>query len=320
MCSKHNVLEIVIPTYNHPEYIQTILKHLSKFETGEYDFILSVFDSSTNNKTEEIVNESSSDYVRYFRMDSSLDIDEKTILALKMAEADYIMLCGDGHCPEVDRIFEDINFRDTETEIYVLYDKKWRAQNKYFVSLNEFYFSSKDEFFKAHFWQLVLYGGSIIAKSLINKIDLDYVVSRFNGSGFIFPCALVIYSTGKYKALSDNFLFDVPEKILAGWMSSGIGIELWTIRYSEAVKKLAGFISDDTIESIIHTTGGRTKFLAAKGLMSFRTNGNYNYKIYKKYKKELKEYGSCSSFMLWLIAVIPSWCFKIIKKIYKIFR
>lgn len=304
-------LEIVLPTYNHPSNIEKALKFIPQFK--EHDFLLSIYDSSMNEETKKVVEPYLGEKVRYSRIDSKVHVDEKTVMALKEARGDFVLLCGDKYFPNLEEIFRDIDFEHTETELFIIYENSWKNHCKVFESMKGREFADKDEFFEKHFWQATLYGGSICRRSIFERMNVQDTIERFNGSGFIYPSLLAIYSEGPYDAFCGDFLIPLKTENTSGWIENKQFAEIWIRRYPQAVQKLKGVLKKETIESIIHTTGYRTNFLTARGLAIFRLSDNYNYAIYRKYKKEMKECRACSAFTAWVIAFLPKWVFQMIR-------
>ena len=81
MSDKNIFLDVVLPTYNNPKCIEYILEKIERY--SQYDYVLSIFDSSTNDETQAIVEKRLSEKITYTRIDSSIDVDEKTLIAVK---------------------------------------------------------------------------------------------------------------------------------------------------------------------------------------------------------------------------------------------
>lgn len=320
MDSDKILLDIVLPTYNNPACVKYILDKLETYSDRNYNFVLSIYDSSTDEETKNLVKPYLSSRVLYHYIDSKVNVDEKTLIAVKNSEAEYVFLIADGYCPKLDEIFREIDFEKNRSEIIVLYDRDWKPQRKYYEHLKDFDFTDKNEFFRLHFWQLILYGGSICKNALISEINLPETVSAFIGSGFIYPAALATYSVGPYESKIGNFLELVPYKGASGWIKNKTAIKTWTENLYNALNKLDGVLGRDCIDNIIKTTGKNTGFLTANGLASFKCNGNFSYAIYKKYKYYLKRCKACSSFFVLFAAICPRFLFVIARKFKRALR
>lgn len=314
-------LDIVIPTYNRPDCIKYILKKTEKYFYDGYDFVISIFDSSTNDETKELVLPYVGDKISYHRIESSINVDEKTLISIKKSVADYVMLSGDGSCPEVDNIFADIDFDNNDAyEMFVLYDSKWDRQRKFFKKLKKYESDDKSAFFALHFWEITLYGGSICKRELISRININKMVEVYNGSGFIYPCSVACVANGPFKCVMGEYLRPIKYKGTSGWVINKDGTKIWTHNYYNAVTTLDNVLTPEAIKAIVKNTGKYTWFLTARGLMSWRTTNNYNFGFYKKYKFYIKQCKACPMFVAYLIAIIPNFVFKLIKKIYGIFK
>lgn len=309
-------LSIVIPTYNRPECIHYMLEELYKY-SEKYSFNIYIFDSSEEDLTFNICKLYNGKNLIYERMDSHIHPDEKTIYGLKKADGEYIQLCGDGLLPNIENIFKNIFLDIEDIELYLLYSKKITSFNTYYSNYKDDISSDKNYFFGKYFSQITLYGATICKKSIIDTIDYDFALKNYSGTGFIYPCTLAIYSKGKYKMLNGDYLSSINLKGSPGWILNKKAIEIWTKNFSTTVSTLNNYLSQTTINNIIKNNGKNTGFLTAKGLAWFRSTGNYNLKIYFKFKKYLKKCKSCSTFIAIIIAIIPSFVFKILRKLYK---
>ena len=304
-------LTIVIPTYNRPENIKRILSELSK-TWAEYSFTVWIFDSGTNDETENVVKEYAAPCLHYRRVDPSMDVDEKTLLAVQAATGQYILLCGDRYCPRLREIFETIDFRQENAEIIALYDSRWEYQKKYCESLTHADYTSKEEFFRDHFWQLILYGGSICRRSLFDGMDLNGLVEQFNKTGFIYPSTLAIQSKG------DRFLWRCGEVLDllpadSQWVKNKSAIRIWCDQFCLALDRLKPVLGESVCEEIIATTGKRTGLLTPKILVQYKASGNFTLSIYRKYRKSIFRTCACSKAFVRLLAYSPTFLFAFLR-------
>lgn len=92
-----NELEAAIITYNRSSAIQVTLETYAK-EYIARNIKLSIYDSSEENDTFEVVqgfNELHGNYVEYHRVDSSVEVGDKPILAMLESECEYIWVQPD---------------------------------------------------------------------------------------------------------------------------------------------------------------------------------------------------------------------------------
>lgn len=309
-----SILEIVVPTYNRPKCIEYFIEKIQLYNKGEYPYSVSIFDSSTNSDTEKIVLGSAVANISYIKMDSSINVDEKTLLCLREAKSDFVLLTGDGFMPNVPNIFSSIDFENSEFEIITLYKENQKSFYKKYLKNG---YKDKEDFFRKDFCKLTMYGGSICRKEIFERMDINEMVSKFYGTGLIYPCTLANYAKGPFLAKLGNYFTYVPYKRHSGWIDDKKGIEIWTKNLYEAVKKLDNVFSEETICYIYKKCGKFTRFLTVKGLMGFRSKDNFNCKILKKYKFYFKKCKACSMFSAYLIAITPKFVFVALRKIYK---
>ena len=229
-------LSIIIPTYNRPENIKKILSELSAVRE-KFGFSVWLFDSGTDDETEKIAKQFVSSQLFYRRVDSSMDVDEKTLLAVREASGQYVMLCGDRYCPSIKEIFGAVDFERENAEIIALYDSRWEYQKKYCDGLQRTEYHDKKEFFRDHFWQLILYGGSICRRSLFAEMDLKSFVEQFNKTGFIYPCTLASLSRGdSFTWRCGEFLDVLPAE--SQWVKNKTAIRIWCYGFCTALDRL----------------------------------------------------------------------------------
>lgn len=307
-------LEIVIPTYNRPKCIESYLIHLNKYY-GKYDFGVYIIDSGTDCETEKVVKKYS--YVRYEKINSNIDVDEKTIYALKKTIGNFVFLCGDGYALNVDMVFETISF-DNSIDIYALYDKRWsKSRTNYVKKINKFFYEEKKDFFIDHFGMLTLYGGSIVNRKVIDKINFEYVVKKYGGYCFIYPCTIAEYSIGNFEVHLNNYLEEINEKKYPGWILNKQAVKVWAKYFCYSVDLLSNIFSKEDINKIIKNNFKENDFFTIKGLIWLRTTNNYSLKIYKTYKNEINRVISCNKFIAIFIAIFPKKIFLIFRRIYQ---
>lgn len=106
-----NELEAAIITYNRPVAIEVTLEKYAQ-EYIRRNIKLSVYDSSEENDTFEVVrkfNERNSNYVEYHKVDSSIAIGDKPIVAIMGSKCNYIWVQADKRT---------VNFHDLDKYIF----------------------------------------------------------------------------------------------------------------------------------------------------------------------------------------------------------
>ena len=300
------LLEIVIPTYNRAECIVTYFEHL-KNAFGKYNFIVSVYDSGTDGKTREFFKNFFSDQVRYFAVDPSVHIDEKTLIALENSVAKYVWLCADTRIAEVNTLFESIDLSAEDSEIILLYPPQF-TPNKIGAEID------KQEFFGSNFCRLTTYGATVCAKRMLDSIDRKKILEDFGGKYFVYPCALARATRGPFKILHGEFV-RVVENTTSGWVTKKQALEIWTRCFQESIAKLDDSLESGTREKIIKERGTVDCFFTPIGLMSFRATGNFSRKLLNEYLPWLQKSLACPLWLAKLIAVTPPFIFRALRAI-----
>lgn len=313
-------LEVVIPTYNRPDCMKYILEIFYRYDWFKYDIVLSIYDSSTNELTCNVVSYHKNSKINYVRFPSSMDVDEKTIKSLCLANGKYVMLCGDGIIPNIPKIINSISNSD-DFEVILLYSNMLNSMNKYFINFKNYdAIYDKNTFFKYHFYQASLYGGTICKKTLIERIDIPNSISKYGNKNFIYPCILVEYSNGPYLVLNGQFLMSNKFKGSPGWITGRNALQVWIENFPKSIKLLDKYLSIDTINYIIKNNGKYTGFLTFKGLCWFKSTNNYNLKLFFHYKEELLKYSNCNKISLLFIALFPKIFLVLVRGIYHLLR
>lgn len=304
-------LEIIIPTYNHGSYIQYILDCYTPLFSN-YNFIVSIHDSSTDNVTENIVRNCSmfNQKVFYYRYDSEMDVDEKTIRAIKKGSKDFVILCGDGWVIDVKSVF-NASYINMNYDMILVYDKKVKVFADYFnknIKSEEIYPEINSEYLRKHFWHSTLYGASVLSSKLYKNIDEEGIIGRFNHTNFIYPSAItetLCEIKGSIFVLSDNFLIRNKVKNARKEAERVDIIKIWCRNFTVALEKLSKTIGASDAEYIISTTGARTGLLTGNSLAGRKVLKKFNWKIYKEYKPYVLRTMACSKFTLYLILFTP---------------
>lgn len=310
-------LEIIIPTYNHPLYIKKIVEtYEDLFE--QYDFIVSIHDSSSNNETEMLIKENRffDKRLKYYRYPATMHVDEKTILALKKCMADFGYLVGDGWIINIAELFAKDYFKSSN-DLILLYSENIPLYKNYFethIKDNKLY-TNKSFFAEENFWYLIMYGSSIVKKEFLLSIDLNSVLNKFANKNFIYPCSIM--SLNLQTMLVDKLPILIPnlEKKSPMWLAKREGIEIWSKNFYLSMNALRGYIDESSINHIIKTTGKRTTFLSFRGMIVLRYHKNLTFKIFWKYRKYIAKTSNVPLILVLGICCVPRFLFVIAKKI-----
>lgn len=312
-------LEIVVPTYGHPQHIKNMLSIYQTFQEYSSCFSVSIYDSSPDDLTEQVVRQVNLKNIKYVRLSSEIDIDDKTVIALHSAQASFIMLCGDGYAANVPNLLKIIN-SSAGAELIVLYDLRCAPQAVFFSTLKYTKTDIKDKFMEDNFWQLILYGGSICNRELIEKFDQSLLIKKYSCTGFIYPAALAMYAQGPFQIEGGNFLIDTVFQREAGWVKSKRLMPIWTKNFCYVLDQLKEVLSDSARNTILKTIGTRTTFFTVRRLIGFRISDNFNYRLLRQYKQYFKHVKGCSMSSAYLIAICPKCFLRYLRSLYRLLK
>ena len=311
------LIDIIVPTYKRAECIRFYLERMDYYRSFSDQFRLLIIDSSPDSCTEEYCNNKCRDYLMYYKLNPNIDVDKKTVIALKLAIAPYVMLCGDGIIPNIFEVVKKLHSINKDTDMVCVYSLLTKNDDAYYSDWkDEFYtIEKKNEFIVKHFLQFTLYGGAICKKTLIDSIETEKTIQIYTGKNFVYPSVLTIYSKGPFESIIGNYFEKNPFRTEQGWISSKSAVHIWTENLSYCVDTLSSYIGADNSENIKKFVG--EKFFNVKTLIWLRCTGNYNLKILNRYKSYLRKMSPCGVSTLYFIACMPKLVLKLLRVIYK---
>lgn len=315
------LLTIVVPTYNHPEYIEYYLQQTACLD--KFNIRLEIHDSSTNDETKKTVEKFSQEYKNlfYYRYDD-INVDLKTFLCLKNCQTKYVFLCGDGVILNLNEIYSKIHsFMKQDYDLIEFYDDINKKHINYYYDLarqydkNEIVYDNLKLHVMDNYWHMPYYGGTIVKSEIFKKIVQDDV-SNLIGTGFIYPYMICAYMdiNAKSVVLGGSYLIENIRKKAAIWLNNGMAVKIWAKQFPEVIEILPEEFNDIKRELILNSEK-RLQFITFKGLCYFRVNNNYNLKIYNEFKKELSRYSPLNKLTMCIIAIFPKWILRIIRAV-----
>ncbi len=304
------LFEVVVPTCNHAESMQYLMESY-KEELKNEKFILSIHDSSSDDKTKALIeaNEHYQKNLRYYRYDYEMHIDEKTLLALKKSDADYVMLAGDGIKVQASNIITFLMPLTKTYSVIALYPKEiplYRDHFNQYVKQGTEY-PERSAFFAEHFWFITLYGGTILHRNTVEHIHVEEMLKLYSGTYFIYPSTIIKTVEGGFYVDCIDSIIPNPLKGYSGWITQKKAIEIWAKSWYECVNSFRDIVADESVDFALNTSNKYAKVLNFKSLILFRATGNLDRKIYKEYKFYIKRMKACSSFALFMARLCPSW-------------
>ena len=299
-------LEIVIPTRNHPESVELLLTAYHKLFDC-FDFSVSIHDSSDDDLTLKACEKSSffNRRVRYFKYDVSVSIDEKTLLALKQGCADYLLLCTDGILVKADNLFES-GLLEEKFNVCCMYPKDRMVERIYYARTiaKQDVDSSKYLFFYHNFWELILYGASIISKEIAESIDVSEMCRKYSGTGFIYPSTLVELAENGFRTVFLDVFADTPLH-KSGWLKSGHAIEQWSKSLHDCVAAIDDCYLDERTKKHILYEHKLGNFLSTGMFLYFKYYRSFDFRIFRKYRSYVLDMMSATRIGLYFALVVP---------------
>lgn len=166
MVSNKNI-EIIISTYNRSSILESWINNNYK-QCTEIGIGLSIYDSSTNDETEKLVNiinaKNILPKIKYVRKESSIRVDEKVLLSIIESSADFVWPLGDS---------TSINFTDVKNKVLPFlrkdYDFVCVFGNTRLNNDGKTYTRPID-FFGDCFWHATWLGGIIFNKKIFSSL------------------------------------------------------------------------------------------------------------------------------------------------------
>lgn len=217
-----NGIEIEIITYNRPQVVEKWLEINFK-KIKALNIALALYDSSTNNETEMLVNKYNENHkgdIKYVHLPSTTKIDNKVLAAILESEYSYVWPLGDSRC---------IDFCAVENKVLPFYKKGydfmciWSKTGK---NNDEKTYNSAQDFFDECFWHTTWMGGIIFNRAIFSPLDNDdakkYYMNRYNRED-AFNYLGIFYDliAGKNIQASMSFV-DITEMFpnkITGWIS-----------------------------------------------------------------------------------------------------
>lgn len=323
MNQNEKILTIVVPTYNHYSYIDYILnKYIDLLHDNK--IIVEIHDSSDNSETMDLVNSYKFDNLKYIHYDSKINVDIKTYLALSNVRTKYTYLCGDGYILNYSKINEIYSLIEKDYDVIQFFSTNYK---KYFetISKNKYkIYKNITEHFVDNYWYMGLYGGSIIKSKIFQELSFNIVfgqndISDVVYNGFIYPYTIYSYFSNKdFSAYvcCDNYFLPNPLKKTPTWMHKGIVFEILIDNYDITLKRLPDVFNpykQYALSNMVDNVG----FLKIKSLCNYRISNDFNYNLYKKYRKKIFNRTNTNHLLIFLISITPVFFIKIAKRLYK---
>jgi len=226
----NNSIEIAIATYNRANILALWLEKCYKTATN-IGFVISVYDSSTNDDTAELIatfNRDKENKVKYVRVDTSVRLDDKIMMSLLETECDYVWPLGDSRVFDFCKVEKKvIPFTDNGYDIACLWgDLPLGNDGKTYTNVVEF--------FNDCFWHATWLGGIIYKRTVFDFDFQDDIYIRhmsifnrndgFSNNGIMFN-VLAKKNNLKISVSAIGRIYELSKCKEPGWLKRYI--EVW---------------------------------------------------------------------------------------------
>ena len=304
-------ITMIMPTYNHPAYIDYFLKNsVSNYNGAIFKF--EIHDSSLNNQTKELIdafNKNHANKIDYFRYDSTINGDAKTYKALCNCKTEHIYLMGDGICPDFNKLEQYLILNNYHLFDLLGIQPNWfiKRFRKMHLKLDIVYDNfDVGEFFNLFYHEFTFYGGSIISKKIWDYIVANSLFDKFKYKDkYSFAYDLSVFESlpkndFKYGMSFISFYKGNPLKKQASWNCGELYYEIALCELEHDIQILSEYYDPYKKQAI---KKNRKVFWNFKTLFIQKSRKNINFKLLKKYKKDLLRYKPTYRNMLFLCFV-----------------
>lgn len=289
-------LSVCIPTYQRPELVKDVIDNELKLYC-ELGFALYIFDSSIDDKTQNLVEEYQKNFSNlfYFRCPSSLHSNAKVYQIFQMAKEDIIqaeylwirsdtMLCHEMFLKAL------VNYLD-----YDLIVTAAQGMQKNGIRTVCDY----QAFFEEYAWQLCLFGAVILNISrMIKAADWNYLSSKYllpqhiNFSHVCFyfeqilelkDCRILVFD------LPESLYHGNPKKTFSTWYSDFF--DLWLKRWPDTINALPDYYKNKTYA--IRQNGRVGKENGIFNVWYFRQlvkDNIFTHAVFEQYRDRIRQY------------------------------
>lgn len=313
-------LSIIVPTANRETAIDNWLRETAN-AAKVYDVDLIIYDSSSDDKTEVIVQKYKAEsnnviYSRYGGLFDGFSLDHKLIAAYEEYAADYeyIWIIRDGLIPCIDSFYGQLSIYMNKGYPCIIIDADFR---NFYVNKEVYYNDVRMECEKfleeqAHRLQTLgmLIFSSEFAMDLIKEVPLDDKVYSLWQMAAPFHYGI----TKSFKAVfyvGRTFVGNRNGNKGHFWQSGEKVFEQWGNRWCRVIDNLPGEY-DKAKDKVIKLYTCDFHPFSPKIIAELRAYSSFNYKMLRKYEKSIKRVSNTPIKFLKCISLSPRWILKFI--------
>lgn len=295
MSIKRNKLAICFQTANRARHIEEYLNIIIE-DTLKMGVTIYIFDGSDSNNTEEVIKKYTSiekyNNIVYNRYENSLERN-KAIFFLPNEE--YIWLMGDKYIVSPKHYSLFLSYIDKGYDILTFYNKGLESKE----------YENANELFRDCAWFMTHHGSTIIKKSLVCEVYIDYIKSAdiaFLFSMLYFEAMNPISIKGVFLNIEDLNLVSKYTTISGALTSPEKFWSVWAVNWPNAVMALPEYYNEYKQEVILshdYWVGFFRRVLNARG------QNRLNLKAFLKYRKQIKIVTKTKPIIFFLVSLMP---------------
>lgn len=321
-----NELEIAIVTYNRSGFIKEWLEKCYE-SIAQRNISLSIYDSSTDGKTELFLKKDTRYKLNYVKIDSSENIGYKPMFPILNSHSKYVWVSGDSRYHDFDELDKKVFIHIKNDIDYICMQIATNSENDGKI------YQEKENFLRDCFVSMTCIGLSIYKTSLFDLLKTNQNVRKQCDSDFRDNYAfswlgyfLSMYSYGSYKtAFVVTKIYDIKEKEKKQvWMKRFL--ESWCQNVCELMDNIPDCYGNK--EFIIEDTWKKMKYFTMDSCYKARISGGINKSIYEKYiSNGMLNRLHTNIDRIRIFATYPEFiirvyylCFRIFRKVGKLFK
>ncbi|MDD2828058.1 MAG: glycosyltransferase family 2 protein [Sulfuricurvum sp.] len=305
-------LSITIPTYNRSDFLDYCLEiHIPLVR--KFNIQIFISDNASTDSTKQVVEKWQQKYSLLYYYKNETNLGELNFeIALKYPNTKFVWLLGDT------AIFPAKSLIEIIKQLNLDYDMIIVNSNARVTNVSEMIIRDKNALLKNLGWHMTQIASLIYNKKIIEQALFDrYYDTNFIQTGIIFE------TLAKQKNIFVLWLqecytheIQLPGIRKTSWRP--YTFDIWIVRWSNFILSLPPQYTLENKLFAIQQHNNKTKLFKLKNLLTLRSDGYYNYKIFSTYKSifsiALKNY---SIFVLFIISILPSFPLNIMINIIK---
>jgi abequosyltransferase len=308
--AKKTLISIAVPTYNRESAITQNIPVISDL-LSSYNADVFISDNCSTDNTWPALKRIVRDYknITMFRQKNNIG-DKNFEFVLKNSSGKYVWLLADRTIPRADNFSE--LYKSLSYEKYdcvIVNDGSSRVSD---ISSREY--NNPVKLLEDIGWHMTQISSIILSRKFINAINFE----RFSNTNFM-------HTAGIFEQLAKNSasilwlnkpLFENKFKnIQSGWRSNVF--DVFFDSWANSIMSLPPYYSIESKLVCIKNHGVKSGLFTLKGFIEFRKDKIFNISIFKKYKSIIHLFTNVPKFILFILALTPTFPIKIEILLYK---